>query len=297
MLFLNINTREIQEWAEGLDPERVKRILQEAAADLSQRTSNYIVEEAEKKLHSRFLIYREHLKLKKLDDNSGWEVVLEEPALWIEEGLPPHEMIDNLLAKNAKISVDPKTGKVSRWKVIPFKHNQAPSRMTQAGLYLQDTLKKEMRKQKIPWGKMETDSSGNILEGLVRSFDVEVPDHPHSRPHTPYGPGVEGTSWEGAGPKSFRTRSQWTGDSYLAGVRIYQQAQKAEDGSVRLNKRGEQMGIKEIMTFRVVSDKQKGTGMWNHPGLAGVRLFDEAYDWAKRTFDEEIAPQILSEII
>jgi hypothetical protein len=70
----------------------------------------------------------------------------------------------------------------------------------------------------------------------------------------------------------------------LDGVRIYQTATKGKGGreSVR----------RDIMTFRVVSSKHFGL-KWNHPGLQGVKLLDEALQWAGEHWEMEILPSIL----
>jgi hypothetical protein len=50
---------------------------------------------------------------------------------------------------------------------------------------------------------------------------------------------------------------------------------------------------RHITTFRVASSKHKGTGRWVHPGLQARNFFEEGYDWAKMTFEQQMVPQIL----
>ena len=68
----------------------------------------------------------------------------------------------------------------------------------------------------------------------------------------------------------------------LKGVAVYQTKQK--DGSVR----------RDVMTFRVVSEKQKGQGKWQHPGMEGKKFMDKAFEWAMRTWETEMLPAILA---
>lgn len=66
----------------------------------------------------------------------------------------------------------------------------------------------------------------------------------------------------------------------LSGLNIYQT--KTPSGNVR----------RDIMTFRVVSSKHKGS-KWIHPGLPAKNLMDEAFNWASDIWDKEILPAIL----
>ena len=66
------------------------------------------------------------------------------------------------------------------------------------------------------------------------------------------------------------------------GVTVYQTKQK--DGSVR----------RDIMTFRVITEKHKNEGLWNHPGRDGDHLMDKAFDWAIQTWEKDILPAIIA---
>ena len=67
------------------------------------------------------------------------------------------------------------------------------------------------------------------------------------------------------------------------GVTVYQT--KREDGTVR----------RDIMTFRVISEKHKDQGLWIHPGRTGANLFEKAHEWAQQTWENQIMPEILKE--
>jgi len=232
-IVLNINTQELQDMVKDLDEDHVRGVLQNAAASLAAQAHAHVVEKAAEKMKSRREMYVKQLDLKKLDDGVH-AVILYQPAMWIEEGMPAHEMIDDLLKKNAKVA-EGENGERYRYKVIPFQHDKAPTRMAPAALDLRNTLKAHMDQNKIPWHKIERRADGVPLEGLVGKFNLDLPDRPHSRPHTPFGPGGPTESWEAQGPKSYRTRSPWTGLSHLHGVRIYQRILRDEQGNMRRN--------------------------------------------------------------
>lgn len=67
----------------------------------------------------------------------------------------------------------------------------------------------------------------------------------------------------------------------LKGVAVYQT--KMKDGSVR----------RDTMTFRIVSEKQKGSGKWMHPGRKGDQFMQKSFDWALQVWNNEMLPAIL----
>lgn len=67
----------------------------------------------------------------------------------------------------------------------------------------------------------------------------------------------------------------------LQGVAVYQS--KGKDGNVR----------RDVMTFRVISEKHRSEGLWVHPGMEGKKLMDKAFDWAIDAWERQILPNIL----
>lgn len=67
----------------------------------------------------------------------------------------------------------------------------------------------------------------------------------------------------------------------LYGVNIYQT--KTSRGRIR----------RDIMTFRIVTDDHKREGKWMHPGLEGVKIFDDVYAWIEKEFETAILPDVL----
>lgn len=69
----------------------------------------------------------------------------------------------------------------------------------------------------------------------------------------------------------------------LQGVAIYQT--KQNDGSVR----------RDVMTFRIISEKHREEGRWVHPGLKAEKLMDKVFEWACREWEQTVLPSILNE--
>lgn len=53
---------------------------------------------------------------------------------------------------------------------------------------------------------------------------------------------------------------------------------------------------RDVMTFRVISEKTKGDGRWQHPGKEGSHIFDDVYNWLVSTWDNEILPSLINNI-
>jgi hypothetical protein len=65
----------------------------------------------------------------------------------------------------------------------------------------------------------------------------------------------------------------------LYGLNIYQT--KQANGKIR----------RDVMTFRIVSDKQ--SGKWVHPGREAGKFMDEALKWSEQIWETEILPAIM----
>ena len=68
----------------------------------------------------------------------------------------------------------------------------------------------------------------------------------------------------------------------LSGLAVYQR--KNEKGQIK----------KEIMTFRIITEKHKEEGRWFHPGVKAANIIDKSYFWAIGEWDNTILPQILA---
>jgi len=165
----------------------------------------------------------------------------------------------------------------SRYIVVPFQHNKGATQQTAAQTTLTDTIKSEMKKRKIPYGKLEHGADGKPKTGLLHSFDI-MKNPIKTAPGAGSGHGPIGAVKQGA-----------TGIPHLQGVRVYQT--KIKDA------KGKESVKKSIMTFRVASSKMKGQGRWVHPGLEAKRFLDEAASWALKEFESRIKDQILVSVV
>lgn len=105
MIHLNIDLSALISLKEELEPG-IKKALSDAARDLSLQAHAHIVEKVQEKLHSTRERYLAALSYEQVDD-STWIINLDKSALWIEEGLPEHNMLDNLLkSKKARTAKD-----------------------------------------------------------------------------------------------------------------------------------------------------------------------------------------------
>lgn len=264
--------------------EQVQKKLQVVAKHLAMQTHAHVREQAAKKLKSRLDMFNENCDFEQIDQ-STWAIVVKEKARWIEDGMEPHSMLDDLLsspkAKHAKDG--------SKYIVIPFKHNTAPTKQTPQQKEMVGALRQELKRQKISYTKIQRNADGSPKTGLLHSLDLNKPDR--NRP----APGVEGPAGRTFSANSLHGRGTEgpSGRPYLWGVRVYQSLKKGPDGKVLRDKQGNQQATREIFTFRVASSKHAGTNKWFHPGLKPEHFLDEAYEWAKDQWDNHIAPELI----
>ncbi len=252
---------------------KAQEVFSDAMRDLSAQAHAHLLEQVQSKLHSTRQKYIDALRFEQVEDGA-WLITLEPSALWIEEGIPANrEMIDDLLkSKKAKMSKDG-----SRYLSVPMQHNKGPSQQTPAQQDLTATLKSELKRRNIPYGKIEKDSAGNPKVGLLHKFDIR-----HGPMKTAHGPG-QGKGLIG------QVRQGSSGIPFLQGVRVYQKPVKDKTGKTSVQR--------SIMTFRTVSSKQKGSGKWVHPGLTPKHFFEETADWALQEWERRIKDKVLDSLV
>jgi hypothetical protein len=284
MLLINLDLGELNDLLLTLEPQ-AKAAMKQWGQKLVANTRAHIVEEAHKKLRSRRAMFVKHLTHKQISEDT-FVVSLAAQYRWIDDGMLPHNMIEDLLkSKSAKMAANG-----SKYVVVPFEHGpQGPAEMTPAEATLLNTIKSELRKQTnkftgkkgIPYAKLETDASGAPRLGLLHSFDI------NSAPTKTIGP------WGGWGQGKGAVGSPMvgpTGIPLLQGVSIYQK--EMEDATT-----GKKKIKRAILTFRVASSKHQGQGRWEHPGLEKKNLMEEGAEWAKNEWEKNIAPALVEELI
>jgi hypothetical protein len=250
--------------------------VQRAVGDLSVQTHAHILEKVQNSLHSSREIYTNALHYSAVSENT-FLISLDRAAWWIEDGIPQGtEMVEWLLRQAGPNSKPPKTAKDgSQYRVIPFQHNKGPTSQTKTQQELKEVIRKELAHRGIPYGKLELDTSGKPKLGKLHSFDIM--NKPTKTHH-----GV-GQGWGDIG----KPRVGATGIPFLQGVNIYQSEYKTKEGETKVQR--------QIMTFRVVSSKHKGTGRWVHPGFEAKEFLKEGFEWAKQEWETKYMPQILSD--
>lgn len=148
-----------------------------------------------------------------------------------------------------------KTGKNGKYAVIPFQHNKNPSEQSPKAYDLAQEIKYDLKKRGVNWKKIEYGPDGSPRLGLLHRFDVET-----ARP--------------------VDAQKSHHKNSLTKGVAVYQR--KDAEGKVR----------KDVMTFRVITEKHKNEGLWNHPGRQGNKIMDKAYDWCMSAWEKDILPAI-----
>lgn len=289
MFILHLDFKDIQNLANDME-KRLKEAAKQEGKNLAHKTLNFIKQEAQNNLKTRRKMYLDGLSFQAVGKDT-WMISLDKSKRWIDDGLTPHEMIDKLL-KNAK-----KSGPNGKYRAIPFQHNKEKQLNTDSQRSLTDAIRSEMRSQKIPFDKIEKDASGKPKLGLLHKFDVNPNRHP-LRPgegapgmgRGPVGEPMKGWGRDAQG-KPIQGEKNMNGKNLLSGVRVYQREVEIDDGGQK--KKTVQRGI---FTFRMVSEKQKGTGMWQHPGVEGLKAFEKAYEWAMKEWEQVIKPALIADL-
>lgn len=230
----------------------IEQDLQKAAADLAAVTNAKVKEMVATELKTG---------VKEFQDAVGWEevapgifvVYIDESALWREDGLPPgFDMKPGLLKNATMVSKDG-----HRYRSIPFDHGKGgPATRTPQAEQIVSQIKSFLRKEKVPFKKIEKNADGSPRTGKLHRFK-EVP---------------------GSEPPTDRASH-----SALAGLSIYQ-TQDAKTGKVR----------RDILTFRTVSSGPASQNKWIHPGMEPKNFLDRAAEWATREWEDKILPEIIN---
>ena len=285
-LVLNLDLSGIREAISDL--QELEAEAKVKAGDLAAQTHLHIKEEVQRGLHARRDMYDEALGSPEQVADGVFVITLDKRAVWIEEGMDAHSMVDDLLANSARTAKDG-----SRYRVIPFPTSGGPARATPGGLLLMQALKGEMKKRNISYKKVERHPDGTPKAGLLHKFDVNAPARPAGTEGKPgFGKGPVGDVMQGPNAQG----GSGGGTPLLAGVRVYQTPLFKQDAQGNrtpdMDKKGQQRATRGIVTFRVVSSKHRGM-KWEHPGTEGKHFFEKAEEWAKHQWDTVILPELL----
>lgn len=249
-LKFNIDAGKIAEQFKAFALE-VEKDLQKAVANLAAMTDAKVKEFASQDLKTSRQPFMDSLGFEEVAPGV-WVISVDESGLWIEEGIEPNkDMKPALLAEGFKTS---KEG--HRYKAIHFDYGKAPSQMTPSTQQLVAHLKQSLKKEKVPFKKIEREANGSPKVGKLHEFDFGNPS------------GRMGGPGKGNTP-AFKNLS------------IYQSI--TATGNVR----------RDILTFRTVSSGPKSAGKWHHPGAEGKKFLDRALEWAMGEWEKTILPEVM----
>ena len=246
--------------------EDVKNDLNKGVENLANMTHAKTLELAGSQLSSLQKMYKENVEFSNPAPNF-WIVTLKEPAMWIEEGRKAGFMEELLNGKSSK------SGKNGKYAVIPFEHNKNPSEQSAKAYDLAKEIQYALKKKGVNWKKIEKDEDGSPRLGQLHAFNLET-----------------------ARPLAQKDSHK---NSLTSGVAVYQsvydQSGKRvinKDRARHLLEKGMGTVKKDVMTFRVISEKSRNEGAWIHPGRPGNKIMDSAFSWAMSVWEREVLPAI-----
>jgi hypothetical protein len=231
--------KEVGKDIENMSQDMIKEARGQIKA-LAAQTHGLVVEKAQAKLKGqKRKIYLDSLSLDKLGDDSMeiWSVSLDKAAGWIEDDIAAGERIDMILNGGAPAKTS-KDG--NRYKIIPFSHKKTVNTPS-SQVKMANFVKSELKKRGLD--KIVSDPQGNPIVGKVASVDL-VKDN-----------------------KKGQTFVSKFNKPLLQGLTIYQNKVK--------NAQGKESIKQSVMTFRVISEKAKGSGDWFWPESKGAHIFEE----------------------
>jgi hypothetical protein len=233
---------------------QVTESVQEGAKALASMSHAKVLEIATEELGSLAGKYKEAVSFEEVEPNF-WVVSVDlKKAGFMEQGMEGGRFMEWLL--NGKSARVSKDGK--KYAVIPFEHSKKPSEQSSKAKALTDQIRAELKKRDIPYKKIETNPDGSPRVGLLHTF-------------------------KGENKISSARPSKMAKYEALHGLSIYQSKDK-QTGKVR----------RDIMTFRIISEKHREEGLWYHPGRPAANIIDKAYQWAVTEWNNTILPNILS---
>lgn len=146
----------------------VEQDLGKAVGDLAAMTHAKVAEMASAELHSSLKTLQDALGFEELTPGV-WVVSIDEKAMFIEEGIDANfDMKPGLLKNATKTSKDG-----HRYRSIPFDHGKGPAQMTPYAQSLVTQIKQTLRKENVPFKKIEKNSDGSPRIGKLHAFNID----------------------------------------------------------------------------------------------------------------------------
>jgi hypothetical protein len=184
--------------------KNINKHLADAIDNLAGQAYEKAIELAQQKLKSRRDIFLNNLEFKKegSGNNAVYVILLNDGGMWVEDGVPAHNMKDTHLKGKDKV-------------IIPFNHNKMqPSMMPPKQQQLYKEVKSFLKKQKMPLGKTINDNSGKPI--------LSSPGN------------VKPAATFNNVPSSIKSKK--SGESVLNRLNVYQTATQGKDGKQKITK-------------------------------------------------------------
>lgn len=139
--------------------------LTEAVAGLAAMTHAKVIEDADQELKSTRELFKDNCKFEQLGP-SLWSITILEPAMFIEDGIDKDFDMKPGMLKNGKTGVNG-----NRYKIIPFDHAKAPSRMGGYAKQVSKEIRAKLKKENVNFKKIELNADGSPKLGKLHSFD------------------------------------------------------------------------------------------------------------------------------
>lgn len=225
----------------GKDIKELTTALEKEAKALvpviAAQAHGMIVEKAQERLKARRQMYLDALDIKQISASEDNEVwaVTLNKSAGWIEEGMPAGERIEMIINGGKPAKTSKSG--AKYKIIPFQYNKKPSMQSSADAKLARYVDRQLKAQGLDKTIMGKD--GKPILGKAASVKITDPNQPVGKGNKPL----------------------------LQGLTIYQSEKK--------NKKGESKIHRQVMTFRVISTAQKGSGMWEWKEQKGVHIFDE----------------------
>jgi len=254
MLKLNIKSSDIVKELEEKIKKKLEKDMENVVKTLGKSALKHAEDLAQKQLpNSLSKIYKDNLYMEQISDTIV-EVGIRSEALWIEEGRKGGFMDELLKGSNVKTS---KEG--HKYRVIPFEHStEIKEEMSTDKKEEIQNLKNFLRSEGIRYSKskaLELDEKGNPRIGKIHSFDIKKMRDSNKQSVKNLTPNLQGLS-------------------------VYQR-ENPKTGKVE----------RSIMTFRVISEKHKGS-KWEHPGREGEKILDDTFKYVEELWEREFLPEL-----
>lgn len=224
----------------GKDIDQLTSEIQAKAREgvqiLAGQAHAFIVDKANTQLKSTREIYIDALDIKRIESSPNQEI-------WSVTLDKSAKWIEDGQPRHEMLDYLTKGPKAKtakdghKYTVIPFKHNKPQNKNSLAQQKLANFVKNELEKRGLD--KTITRDGRPVL-GRAATLNLSGKGAPTSKFNKPL----------------------------LHGLTIYQREVKTQEGKTQIKR--------DVMTFRVASDKQKGSGLWEHPGRQAMNFFELA---------------------